>query len=581
MQPVNAASFGKIIRQQFPQLTTRRLGTRGQSRYHYYGIAIRDTSIYFEMSYSKTTGCGDIEIKRELPKQVTEYTSVPSQVSVSNVPRLRAALPDFPQVRDLVLPESVDSDTISTFLTMYRTHCQRVLDTVLRANFDEVQQYLEHFWRGIPAHLSPVLGCNALVNLMGVCDSVLYRALASALLPSPLQPLPDSVLKVISTFSEELEKWLRSATAGFPDNLRAVKFEMGRRFAQNLRRQMSLSHLSQAWRTVASSGNTAGQMLRDWRQLDLGALCQETIFGSQESPQRGPSVGFIYRLAKEFESYLEDETPIEGYMEWMEALVNKTVAIPCMEKSLPARRLARQFLLTWSAFGSRVIRDMTVHGAATFGSFYLLRLLFDDYVLCLLEGVLTDELVRQFLSNAAADAPLVSFPDLSLPSSPTTSIPAPGTPVQDAYSRSPPAQEVPIGPHRDASEFCEVPTAMMTSVAPWPHSEYCQSVSQQCSAYDTRRSWGNQARPDSRVYDFESDQYSLCPTETAVADHAARDYRPSPEDGYEQPFTETTVMTTSLFGTSPPPGPAVHRAWPQPTPDRTFRTSAAYSQVHL
>lgn len=33
VQPVNAASFGKIIRQQFPQLTTRRLGTRGQSRY--------------------------------------------------------------------------------------------------------------------------------------------------------------------------------------------------------------------------------------------------------------------------------------------------------------------------------------------------------------------------------------------------------------------------------------------------------------------------------------------------------------------------------------------------------------------
>lgn len=32
IQPVNAASFGKIIRQKFPQLTTRRLGTRGQSR---------------------------------------------------------------------------------------------------------------------------------------------------------------------------------------------------------------------------------------------------------------------------------------------------------------------------------------------------------------------------------------------------------------------------------------------------------------------------------------------------------------------------------------------------------------------
>jgi len=80
MTPVNAASFGKvynhhlyifkllfriiivililmfsfqIIRQQFPQLTTRRLGTRGQSRYHYYGIAIRENSAYYELVYSK------------------------------------------------------------------------------------------------------------------------------------------------------------------------------------------------------------------------------------------------------------------------------------------------------------------------------------------------------------------------------------------------------------------------------------------------------------------------------------------------------------------------------------------------
>lgn len=53
VQPVNAASFGKIIRQQFPNLTTRRLGTRGQSRYHYYGIAIREDSGYFQLAYSK------------------------------------------------------------------------------------------------------------------------------------------------------------------------------------------------------------------------------------------------------------------------------------------------------------------------------------------------------------------------------------------------------------------------------------------------------------------------------------------------------------------------------------------------
>jgi hypothetical protein len=36
------------VRQKFPKITTRRLGTRGQSKYHYYGVGIKKTSIYFE-----------------------------------------------------------------------------------------------------------------------------------------------------------------------------------------------------------------------------------------------------------------------------------------------------------------------------------------------------------------------------------------------------------------------------------------------------------------------------------------------------------------------------------------------------
>ncbi|KAF7658630.1 hypothetical protein LDENG_00010250, partial [Lucifuga dentata] len=41
LEPVNAASFGKLIRSVFMGLRTRRLGTRGNSKYHYYGLRIK------------------------------------------------------------------------------------------------------------------------------------------------------------------------------------------------------------------------------------------------------------------------------------------------------------------------------------------------------------------------------------------------------------------------------------------------------------------------------------------------------------------------------------------------------------
>ena len=42
--PVNAASFGKLIRSVFLGLRTRRIGTRGNSKYHYYGIRVKPSS---------------------------------------------------------------------------------------------------------------------------------------------------------------------------------------------------------------------------------------------------------------------------------------------------------------------------------------------------------------------------------------------------------------------------------------------------------------------------------------------------------------------------------------------------------
>lgn len=44
LDPVNAASFGKLIRGVFLGLRTRRLGTRGNSKYHYYGIRLKPDS---------------------------------------------------------------------------------------------------------------------------------------------------------------------------------------------------------------------------------------------------------------------------------------------------------------------------------------------------------------------------------------------------------------------------------------------------------------------------------------------------------------------------------------------------------
>ena len=70
---------------------------------------------------------------------------------------------------------------------------------------------------------------------------------------------------------------------------------------------------------------------------------------------------------KEFEQLLEDQAPLEAYTEWLDSMVQRCVITPSIRRPGTLRRVARQFLLMWSCFGTRVIRDMTLHSAPSFG----------------------------------------------------------------------------------------------------------------------------------------------------------------------------------------------------------------------
>lgn len=57
MASVNAASFGKLIRSVFVGLKTRRLGTRGHSKYHYFGVRAKPHIRQELLQYQEGTSC--------------------------------------------------------------------------------------------------------------------------------------------------------------------------------------------------------------------------------------------------------------------------------------------------------------------------------------------------------------------------------------------------------------------------------------------------------------------------------------------------------------------------------------------
>ncbi|KAG9491091.1 hypothetical protein GDO78_006450 [Eleutherodactylus coqui] len=550
-QPVNAASFGKIIRQQFPQLTTRRLGTRGQSKYHYYGIAVKESSQYYDVMYSKK---GAAWVNETGKKEVTKQT-----VAYSPRSKLGTLLPEFPNVKDLNLPASIPEEKISTFIMMYRTHCQRILDTVIRANFDEVQSFLLHFWQGMPPHMLPVLGSSTVVNIVGVCDSILYKAISGVLMPTVLQALPDSLTQVIRKFAKQLDEWLKVALHDLPENLRNIKFELSKRFSQILRRQTSLNHLCQASRTVIHSADITFQMLEDWRNVDLNSITKQSLYTIEDS--RDEHRKLIIQLYQEFDHLLEEQSPIESYIDWLDSMVDRCVVKVASKKPGSLKRVAQQFLLIWSCFGTRVIRDMTLHSAPSFGSFHLIHLMFDDYVLYLLESLhcqeRANELMRAMKGEVQSEDTeeiILAEPAISTPS------PIPFSPNTSSTSIDLPSAISPVSNHSPESSALVVTTAANgpgenTQQLPCMRSPHMPaSVTHRIPVYPHREEHGYTGSYNYGTYSNQSphslaSQYTSLPHESGITTplHYTA-YHRSPS---QYPFNSQTRMEPCLMTSTP------------------------------
>ncbi|KAG7217403.1 hypothetical protein INR49_021570 [Caranx melampygus] len=131
------------------------------------------------------------------------------------------------------------------------------------------------------------------------------------------------------------------------------------------------------------------------------------------------------------------------------------------------KKVAQQFLLMWSCFGTRVIRDMTLHSAPSFGSFHLIHLMFDDYVLYLLESLHCQERANDLMRAMKGEGSTAEREEEFTLTETTATSPSPGS-----YS---PARSV----HSVGVSSASSPTAAVspsTPESPQPPQSYTWSL---------------------------------------------------------------------------------------------------------
>uniref|UniRef100_A0A0P5J559 Transcription factor RFX3 n=1 Tax=Daphnia magna TaxID=35525 RepID=A0A0P5J559_9CRUS len=407
LEPVNAASFGKLIRSVFLGLRTRRLGTRGNSKYHYYGIRVKPTSSLNQMSVEESSPPG---VQRHHPNGKRgakggahsssgslDATSPTHQQYLGDA---AAALPHWPDLEadSNQLPPGIDIDDLQAFVTLYRDHCEAMLDAVISLQFNTVETIWRHFWRSannneavdvgmeedpekiLPkAKLYVLSRCEPVLIFVKKADYQFYQSLVEVLIPDVLRPIPGTLTQAIRNFAKGLENWLLAAMNGCPEDIVLVKVAAVNAFSQTLRRYTSLNHLAQAARAVLHNSAQISQMLSDLNRVDFHNVQEQAAWVCRCDPD------LVAWLENDFKATLQNQATLEQWAQWLESVVDRVMKPYEGGSTQEFARVARQFLLKWSFYSSMVIRDLTLRSAASFGSFHLIRLLYDEYMFYLVE----------------------------------------------------------------------------------------------------------------------------------------------------------------------------------------------------
>ncbi|CAL1569370.1 unnamed protein product [Knipowitschia caucasica] len=422
LDPVNAASFGKLIRSIFMGLRTRRLGTRGNSKYHYYGIRVKPESplnrLQEDMQYMALRQQPVQQKQRFKPVQKFDTSSgdgysgggqhqpgaaEQTVIAQSHQQFLDAsrALPDFIELNlGHSNPENISLDDVKALQSLYREHCEAILDVVINLQFSLIEKLWQTFWRYTPpdtaegatviensiSEIEARLPRSALVVLcrnetvlkwMSTCDHLMYQALVEILIPDVLRPIPSALTQAIRNFAKSLEGWLSNAMNTAPQRMIHTKIAAVSAFAQMLRRYTSLNHLAQAARAVLQNTSQINQMLSDLNRVDFANVQEQASWVCQCEE------GVVQQLEQDFKATLQQQSSLEQWASWLDNVVTQVLKPFEHRHSFP--RAARQFLLKWSFYSSMVIRDLTLRSAASFGSFHLIRLLYDEYMFYLVE----------------------------------------------------------------------------------------------------------------------------------------------------------------------------------------------------
>ncbi|KAK4177221.1 RFX DNA-binding domain-containing protein [Triangularia setosa] len=303
---LNPASFGKLVRVLFPGLKTRRLGVRGESKYHYVGFSLKEELPEPESNNTQqTVPLGDnmsfTQNFNSLPDNTasmrSERTVFPTP-DLGNQPEPKAPrfrefqhslynqpqVPSFEQLQRTMdktakrlkfstdsgevfkqsdplilpriepfLPSGTDADAAKSLTALYRSHCTSLVECIRYCKEKTFFHLFTSFQGTLTMPVQKLFSHPAIAPWIEECDFILYQRMMRIVSGLTLQVVPKPVLDTLRSISERLVRHIRESFHGQPAHVLRAKEAPAALFAGLLDRALRVNLTAHAAANMLSN----------------------------------------------------------------------------------------------------------------------------------------------------------------------------------------------------------------------------------------------------------------------------------------------------------------------------------------
>ncbi|KAK4213343.1 transcriptional regulator RFX1 [Rhypophila decipiens] len=317
---LNPASFGKLVRVLFPGLKTRRLGVRGESKYHYVNFTLteeqpelRDVPSQPQVPLTETTSFSnfnalpnkstsarsekpscptpDILQQPEPPQVIRSHAfthSLYNQPQVVSVDQLQTTnsktaqtlyfAPDsnesFQQSDPLMLPaiepflpNGTDPDAAKSLSALYRSHCTSLVECIRYCKEKTFFHLFTSFQGTLTMPVQKLFANPDVAPWIEQCDFILYQRMMRIVAGLTLQVVPKPVLDTLQSISERLVPHIRDSFQGQPLHVIRAKEEPATLFAGLLDRALRVNLTAHAAANMLSNPANRDLMYVEWMTM--------------------------------------------------------------------------------------------------------------------------------------------------------------------------------------------------------------------------------------------------------------------------------------------------------------------------